>query len=55
MALIAFSKRFDNDIRHTNNLIISYLKANQIDQIYELLDEVNHTLDETKPKIYIMP
>lgn len=41
-----------HDIRHTNNLIISYLKANQIDQIYELLDEVNHTLDETKPKIY---
>lgn len=41
-----------HDIRHTNNLIISYLKTNQIKQIYELLNEVNHTLDQTKPKIY---
>ncbi|WP_455684987.1 sensor histidine kinase [Thomasclavelia sp.] len=41
-----------HDIRHTNNLIISYLKNNQIEQIYKLLNEVNNTLDETKAKIY---
>lgn len=41
-----------HDIRHTNNLIISYLKTNQTKKIYELLDQVNHTLNETKPKKY---
>lgn len=41
-----------HDIRHTNNLIISYLKTNQVQQIYQLLNQVNHNLNETKPKIY---
>lgn len=41
-----------HDFKHTSNLIISYLKNNQTEQIYKLLNQINQTLSKSKLKIY---